>query len=163
VFGASALVYVVAAHNTNVETKFWANYLVSQKRWSTAAPSTTAMRHAQTQMLLKVSCFLGSSVSSTSHLILTLQNFQNRIIALTESLANAPLIAKSIILHSCARLAEMYLNATEGRRVGYGIAAVNVGIWVAWQIPVLRPFMMSHFTHHPLSGKTYTMLTSMFR
>ena len=82
---------------------------------------------------------------------------------MTESLIDAPIIAKSVILHSYARLAEMYLNASEGRRVGYGIAAANVGIWVAWQIPVLRPFMMSHFTHHPLSGKTYTMLTSMFR
>jgi len=81
---------------------------------------------------------------------------------LTETLADAPLVAKSVILHSYARLAEMYLNASEGRRAGYGIAAINVGIWVAWQIPVLRPFMMSHFTHSPLSGKTYTMLTSVF-
>ncbi|KAH9167393.1 hypothetical protein EDB89DRAFT_129881 [Lactarius sanguifluus] len=142
VLGASALVYVVAAHNTNVETKVWTTYLVSQRRWSTAAPTTGDMRYAQAQILLK--------------------RFQAQLTALTESLADAPIIAKSIILHSYARLAEMYLNASEGRRVGYGIAAVNVGIWVAWQIPVLRPFMMSHFTHHPLSGKTYTMLTSMF-
>ncbi|KAF8273187.1 hypothetical protein EI94DRAFT_56116 [Lactarius quietus] len=142
VLGASALVYVVAAHNTNVETKFWTSYLVSQKRWSTAAPTTSDMRFTQSRVLLK--------------------KFQAQLTALTESLADAPIIAKSIILHSYARLAEMYLNASEGRRVGYGIAAVNVGVWIAWQIPVLRPFMMSHFTHHPLSGKTYTMLTSMF-
>jgi rhomboid-like protein len=142
VLGASSLVYVVAAHNTNVETKIWTSYLVSQRRWSTAAPTTGDMRLAQSQIILK--------------------KFQAQLTALTESLADAPIIAKSVILHSYARLAEMYLNASEGRRVGYSIAAVNVGIWVAWQIPVLRPFMMSHFTHHPLSGKTYTMLTSMF-
>ena len=82
---------------------------------------------------------------------------------MTEFLVDAPIIAKSVILHAYARLAETYLNASEGRRAAYGIAAVNVVIWVAWQIPVLRPFMMTHFTHHPLSGKTYTMLTSMFR
>jgi rhomboid-like protein len=82
---------------------------------------------------------------------------------LTEMLTDAPIVAKSVALHSYARSAEMYLNASEGRRAGYGIVAVNVGIWVAWQIPVLRPFMMTHFTHHPLSGKIYTMLTSMFR
>jgi rhomboid-like protein len=161
-FGASALVFVVAAHNTNVETKFWTSYLASQRRWSTAAPTTGDMRFAQSQILLKVSCF--SARTPPHHLTrISLQKFQAQLSALTESLADAPIIAKSIILHSYARLAEMYLNASEGRRAGYGIAAVNVGIWIAWQIPVLRPFMMSHFTHHPLSGKTYTMLTSMFR
>jgi rhomboid-like protein len=91
------------------------------------------------------------------------QKFQTQLKELTELLTDAPIVAKSVILHSYARIAEMYLNASEGRRAGYGIAAVNLGIWVAWQIPVLRPFMMAHFTHHPLSGKTYTMLTSMFR
>ncbi|KAH9962669.1 hypothetical protein BC827DRAFT_1129904 [Russula dissimulans] len=142
VFGASALVYFVAAHNTNIETNFWASYLTSQRRWSTAAPTTSDMRFAQSQILLK--------------------KFQTQLTVLTETLADAPLVAKSVILHSYARLAEMYLNASEGRRAGYGIVAINVGVWVAWQIPILRPFMMSHFTHHPLSGKTYTMLTSMF-
>ena len=56
-FGASALVYVVDAHNTNVETKFWTSFLVSQKRWSTAAPTTGDMRFAQSQILLRVSRF----------------------------------------------------------------------------------------------------------
>ena len=55
VFGASALVYVVAAHNTNIETSFWATYLSAQRRWSTAAPTTGDMRYAQAQILLKVS------------------------------------------------------------------------------------------------------------
>jgi len=135
-------VYVVAAHNTNIETNFWASYLVGQRRWSTAAPTTGDMRFAQAQLLLK--------------------RFQTQLAELTEKLADAPIVMKSVILHSYARLAEMYLNASEGRRAGYGLAAVNVGIWVAWQIPILRPFMMTHFTHHPLSGKTYTMLTSLF-
>jgi rhomboid-like protein len=142
VFGASALVYVVAAHNTNIETNFWATYLTGQKPWSTAVPTTLDMRFAQAQILLK--------------------KFQGQLASLTEVLTDAPIVAKSVILHSYARLAEMYLNASEGRRAGYGIAAVNVGIWVAWQIPILRPFMMTHFTHQPLSGKIYTMLTSMF-
>ena len=43
------------------------------------------------------------------------------------------------------------------------VAAVNVGIWLAWQIPVLWPFMMTHFTYYPFSANTYTMLTSVFR
>ncbi|KAN0115620.1 hypothetical protein V8E52_006739 [Russula decolorans] len=143
VIGASALVFVVAAHNTNIETKFWTTYLTSHSRWtSPAAPTTGEMRVAQARILLK--------------------KFQIQLKELTEMLTDAPIVTKSVILHSYARLAEAYLNASEGRRAAYGIAAVNVGIWAAWQIPVLRPFMMAHFTHHPLSGKTYTMLTSVF-
>jgi hypothetical protein len=58
VFGASALVFVVAAHNTNIETNFWTSFLTSQSRWSgTAAPTTGEMRLAQSQILLKVSGF----------------------------------------------------------------------------------------------------------
>jgi hypothetical protein len=57
VFGASALVYVVAAHNTNIETNFWATYLTGQKPWSTAVPTTLDMRFAQAQILLKVGGF----------------------------------------------------------------------------------------------------------
>ena len=165
VFGASALVYVVAAHNTNIETSFWATYLSAQRRWSTAAPTTGDMRYAQAQILLKVSLVQRPFVrpALTRAVCSTLQKFQGQLASLTELLADAPIVAKSVILHSYARLAEMYLNASEGRRAGYGIAAVNVGVWVAWQIPILRPFMMAHFTHQPLSGKTYTMLTSMFR
>ena len=118
------------------------------------------MRLTQAQILLKVSGF-GFCVSVP--LSPAPQKFQAQLKELTELLADAPIVTKSIILHSYARLAEMYLNASEGRRAGYGIVAVNIGIWVAWQIPILRPFMMAHFTHQPLSGKTYTMLTSMFR
>ena len=70
---------------------------------------------------------------------------------------------KSIILLLYARLAEIYLDASEGRQVGYAIVVINVGIWVGWQIAVLRPFMMTYLTHRPLGGRTYTMLTSMFR
>lgn len=56
VLGASALVFVVAAHNTNIETKFWSNFLTSHGRWNgTAAPTTGDMRFAQSQILLKVS------------------------------------------------------------------------------------------------------------
>ena len=165
VLGASAFVFAVAAHNTNVETKFWTSYLSTQGRWSSTAPPTTGdMRYAQAQILLKVGGFaVRFPVLISPECASVLQKFQNKLKELTELLTDTPIVAKSIMLHSYARLAEMYLNASEGRRAGYGIVTVNIVIWAAWQIPVLRPFMMAHFTHHPLSGKTYTMLTSMFR
>jgi hypothetical protein len=56
VFGASALVFVVAAHNTNIETKFWSSYLPSHSGWTrTTSPTTGDMRSAQARVLLKVS------------------------------------------------------------------------------------------------------------
>ncbi|KAI0251414.1 hypothetical protein BJV78DRAFT_1126222 [Lactifluus subvellereus] len=143
VLGTSALVFTVAAYNTNLDTMFWATYLSSQRRWNDAVPTPPGhMQFARSEILLK--------------------KCQAQFQALNESLEGVPSVAKAMITNAYAVVAEMYLNASEGRRAGYGIAAVNVGIWIAWQIPVLRPFMMSHFTHHPLSGKAYTMLTSMF-
>jgi hypothetical protein len=63
-----------------------------------------------------------------------------------------------------AKVKEWLLNMDEGRRVGAGITALNAVVFLAWQIPhpAARAFMTRHFTHHPLSGKYYTMLTSCF-
>ncbi|KAJ3186348.1 hypothetical protein HDU85_007788 [Gaertneriomyces sp. JEL0708] len=50
------------------------------------------------------------------------------------------------------------------KRTVYTIIAINVGVWMLWQLPHARSkaFMMRHFTHHPGSGRSYTMLTCMF-
>jgi len=42
------------------------------------------------------------------------------------------------------------------------ICGVNTAIYLVWKIPRLAPFMTRTFTHHPLSGRSYTLLTSMF-
>ena len=51
-----------------------------------------------------------------------------------------------------AWLAEHWINFSDGERVGMGLVTV----------PVVRLFMVKHFIHHPLSGRSYTMLTSAF-
>ncbi|KAI9004231.1 hypothetical protein BC832DRAFT_531793 [Gaertneriomyces semiglobifer] len=50
------------------------------------------------------------------------------------------------------------------KRTVYTIIGINVGVWMLWQLPHARSkaFMMRHFTHHPGSGRSYTMLTCMF-
>ncbi|KIY53013.1 hypothetical protein FISHEDRAFT_34470 [Fistulina hepatica ATCC 64428] len=55
-----------------------------------------------------------------------------------------------------------YADASDGRRLCWKICMVNACVWVLWQIPALQRFMMSSFTHHPLSGKCVTMLTCVF-
>ena len=55
------------------------------------------------------------------------------------------------------------LDASDGKRVCWAIGAVNTAVWVAWQLPKCKPFMARHFMHNPLTGISYTLLTSMFR
>lgn len=68
-----------------------------------------------------------------------------------------------MVVYAYTQLAQSALNTTEGARVCYGLAATHGLVWLAWQIPRLDPFMTRHFTHHPLSGLSYTLLTSVFR
>jgi len=60
-------------------------------------------------------------------------------------------------------LAQNYLDATEGRRMCFKITAINAAVWLLWKLPSARIAMMTSFTHNPLSGLSYTLLTSMFR
>ncbi|KAF8327153.1 uncharacterized protein EI90DRAFT_1820588 [Cantharellus anzutake] len=72
-----------------------------------------------------------------------------------------PAIAQEV-LAIYVMCANHWLNMPEGKRTCYGITAINSLVFIAWQIPRLRPFMVRHFSHHPLSGKSYTLFTSMF-
>ena len=59
--------------------------------------------------------------------------------------------------------AQTLLDLPDGRRAAWALCAVNVGIFLAWKIGRLKPAMYARFTHHPLSGKAYAMVTSVFR
>ena len=61
-------------------------------------------------------------------------------------------------------LATRWVNYSDGERVGVGLIAANTIVFLAWQIPLpaMRFFMVKHFMHHPLSGRSYTLLTSVF-
>lgn len=50
----------------------------------------------------------------------------------------------------------------ESEKTIAGIIAINTVVFVAWQIPILRPFMHRYFMHDPLSGRSITLLTSCF-
>ncbi|KZT66139.1 rhomboid-domain-containing protein [Daedalea quercina L-15889] len=69
---------------------------------------------------------------------------------------------KAMATYCYAQVAQTYLNTTEGKRVCYMLAAANGVVWAVWQVPRMEGFMMRAFSHHPLSGLSYTMLTSTF-
>ncbi|KIK60519.1 hypothetical protein GYMLUDRAFT_200694 [Collybiopsis luxurians FD-317 M1] len=55
-----------------------------------------------------------------------------------------------------------YADASDGRRLCWKICMLNAGIWFMWQFQRLQPMMTRSFIHHPLSGLSYTLLTSTF-
>ncbi|KAA1478986.1 hypothetical protein DENSPDRAFT_845985 [Dentipellis sp. KUC8613] len=67
---------------------------------------------------------------------------------------------------ACAFVMRQYRDppflGSDGWRAAMLITGVNIAVWLAWKVPRLQPFMRTHFRHDPLSGKVYTMLTSVF-
>lgn len=91
------------------------------------------------------------------------QRLKKQLTELKDSLANVPAQLTYPILWAYVKVANEYLNASEGKRAAYQITAINGFIWFLWQLKPLRGFMNTSFTHHPLSGRYITLLTSIFR
>ncbi|KAG1764054.1 hypothetical protein EDD22DRAFT_1049945 [Suillus occidentalis] len=141
--GGSLLAYSIAASQTEIDTKYWSKQLVSvSHRWTLRPPTTEEMRKAQ---YLELGKYLQTQVNQ-----------------LKDKLAEWPLALRNLILSVYVQAAQSYLDAPEGRRLCWLICGVNTAIYLVWKIPRLAPFMNRSFTHHPLSGRSYTLLTSMF-
>ncbi|KAG0705596.1 hypothetical protein DFH29DRAFT_980840 [Suillus ampliporus] len=141
--GGSLLVYSIAASQTEIDTEYWSKRLVSvSHRWTLRPPSTEEMRKAQ---YLELGKYLQTQVNQ-----------------LKDTLTEWPLALRNLVLSVYVQAAQSYLDAPEGRRLCWLICGVNAAIYLVWKIPRLAPFMSRSFTHHPLSGRSYTLLTSMF-
>ncbi|KAG2071539.1 hypothetical protein BDR04DRAFT_1098000 [Suillus decipiens] len=141
--GGSLLAYSIAANQTEIDTEYWSKQLVSvSHRWTLRPPTTEEMRKAQ---YLELGKYLQAQVNQ-----------------LKDTLAEWPLALRNLILSVYVQAAQSYLDAPEGRRLCWLICGVNTAIYLVWKIPRLAPFMTRSFTHHPLSGRSYTLLMSMF-
>ncbi|EIN09426.1 hypothetical protein PUNSTDRAFT_66729 [Punctularia strigosozonata HHB-11173 SS5] len=87
---------------------------------------------------------------------------QKRLAEIKDRVEEWPIALKNLVYWSYVQVAQPWLDANEGRRTCWKICMVNTAIWMAWQVPRLQPLMQRHFTHNPLSGLSYTILTSMF-
>lgn len=56
-----------------------------------------------------------------------------------------------------------YADASEGKRLCWKICLFNAAVWVAWKVRRWQGPMSIRFMHNPLSGLSFTLLTSMFR
>ncbi|KAH9928792.1 hypothetical protein B0H21DRAFT_762376 [Amylocystis lapponica] len=142
VFG-SAVAFGVAARQTNEETLQWTKKLrESGITWTLRTPTNEAMRRARQLEFAK-----------------KLQTGLNRF---STWVADWPETLRAMSVWTYAQVAQPLVQTTEGRRVCWTIGALNGLVWLAWQFPQLQPVMMRSFAHSPLSGLSYTMLTSMF-
>lgn len=59
-------------------------------------------------------------------------------------------------------VANSWIWSGESKQIAYYITGLNTAIFLASLVPRWKPIMQRHFWHDILSGKSYTMLTSVF-
>lgn len=96
-------------------------------------------------------------------LLTSVQTLQNGVDKIQKTLAGFPKVIQHFVLWSYAQGANAILVGTEGNRIAWSICAVNGVVWLMWQFRKMQPMMQRGFLHHPLSGLSYTLLTSTFR
>ncbi|TFY52171.1 hypothetical protein EVG20_g10675 [Dentipellis fragilis] len=136
----SGIVYYAAASRTNSATREIERITAGSERFGEEARE------------------LWSDVRLMAEMMLTAK-LTNRAESILNSIASAP----QALRDACGYALRQYSKPlADGERAAYWITAVNVCVWLAWKVPRLRPFMYAHFMHDPLSGKAYTLLTSVF-
>ncbi|KAF9219802.1 rhomboid-domain-containing protein [Gyrodon lividus] len=142
-FAGSLIAFGLAVEQTQFETEYWSKRLLMiSSMWTLRAPTTDEIRRARY-------VDLGSKLQAGVDKIKEVTN-------------TWPMALRHAVVAAYATTAQNYLDASEGRRLCWTICGVNTAIFLLWKIPRLNLFMNRAFTHHPLSGKSYTLLTSSF-
>ncbi|KAG6850569.1 hypothetical protein H0H93_011768 [Arthromyces matolae] len=81
---------------------------------------------------------------------------------ISEEAQSIPKSIKPWVGAAYAALMNPYGNSSEGKRLCWKICLFNGAIWLAWKVKRLRGPMNVRFMHNPLSGLSFTLLTSMF-
>ncbi|KAF9499515.1 rhomboid-domain-containing protein [Pleurotus eryngii] len=138
--GVSTFGFIMAAANTDVETEYWVKRLSSG--WRSATLGNTDLVKAQYVQLG--------------------QELQSGLERMKEVYQSIPLLLQVYITKIHVTVAQTYLDNNEGKRICWKICLLNAAVYAAWKFKRFQPFMNLRFMHHPLSGMSYTLLTSMF-
>ncbi|KAH9931925.1 uncharacterized protein B0H18DRAFT_988672 [Fomitopsis serialis] len=143
-FGAgSFLAFFLAAGTTNDETFAWSVRLtLSAPAWRNRPPTNDEMRRARYYSLGKT--------------------MQQRLVFLKEAVDEWPQTMKALVIWSYVQFAQPVLDTSETRRWCWAIGALNGILYLAWHSPRTKHLLRAKFTHNPLSGLSYTMLTNLF-
>ena len=164
----STLVFTFAAVKTNRETKYWTEKLTSMSTvWSSRLPTNEEMMRTQMIELARVrlSCaqvgHKPDSVFSSPfyHVTQKLQSFVSN----PQEIPGLIGVIRNFFVIAFVNISNTYLNKSEGEKICYKICLLNIAIWGAWKVPRWKTFMIRSFMHNPLSGLSYTLLTSVFR
>ncbi|CUA78133.1 rhomboid-like protein [Rhizoctonia solani] len=141
--GLSGLAYYAAGTATNRDTQYWAEKLGAGQWWrGLTLPGSVELQRAR---LLDLK-----------------QRLTEALTTLRDNTTMLPTAARQFITRTAYIAANNWLSAGEGRQASLMITGLCASIFVAWQIPALRGAMRRHFLHDPLSGRHYTMATSIF-
>ncbi|KAI0766644.1 hypothetical protein BD413DRAFT_480888 [Trametes elegans] len=134
---------VVGAHLTNYELFKWWTHIA-------ATPNLRKNRPPTSEELARVKYYVFG------------RRLQAGLASLKSSIEQLPETVKAVVTWSYVQVFQPILNASEGKRMCWAIGAVNLAVWAAWRVPRWNAFMIRSFTHNALSGRSYTLLTSVF-
>ncbi|KAJ7091335.1 putative methyltransferase-domain-containing protein [Mycena belliarum] len=140
----STIAFTYAATATNIETDEWLEKLTRGRGPRTWPHTVTS-----------------ADMKNASDLVLAQELRQDlkSVGVFTEFLPGG---TRNRIMRLWAQGAQSYLNVSEGKRLCWKICLLNIGIWLAWKSKRFQPFLSRNFVHDPLSGRSVTMLNSMF-
>ncbi|KAH0836348.1 hypothetical protein J3R83DRAFT_7901 [Lanmaoa asiatica] len=137
----SWVAFELAAEQTQLENDHWSKEVENfMSIWTFREPTHEEIRKAKARA--QVSQFL------------------KYLESVKENISQWPIALQNISLTVSAFVGSFYYDASEGRRLCWSICALNTAIFLMWKIPRFKAFMNRDFTHDPLSGKSYTLLTS---
>ena len=128
--------------------------------WNLKSMTNLDLKRAQNTELIQVST---CSYSYSRQFTVLCQSLRDKLADLNSALSKFPILIRGWVNICFVAIVQPYADATEGKRLCWKICLLNAGVWVAWKIKRLHPFMKRSFMHHPLSGLSYTLLTSVFR
>jgi rhomboid-like protein len=91
------------------------------------------------------------------------QTLRDDLETLKSSVEALPKTIQVMVIYSYAKAAQYFLDHSELRRTCWALSGISAAVWLAWLRPRWQTAMFRRFTHDPLSGRSYTLLTSMFR
>ncbi|KIK07798.1 hypothetical protein K443DRAFT_128905 [Laccaria amethystina LaAM-08-1] len=144
VAGGSFLAFMYAASQTNIETDYWTKKMTSTSSvWTFQSITSTDLKRAQNSELIR--------------------DLREWFAGLNLRLQEMPGLIRPWVGLAFVSVLQPYADASEGKRLCWKICLFNAAVWVAWKVRRWQGPMSIRFMHNPLSGLSFTLLTSMFR
>ncbi|PPQ96801.1 hypothetical protein CVT26_006204 [Gymnopilus dilepis] len=143
VTATSFAAFILAAAQTTIETEYWTERMKALSPvWSVKSISNTDLKRAQNSELI--------------------QGLREKLASIQTTVQQLPVLIRPWINLAFVSVMQPYADASEGKRLCWKICLFNFAIYAAWKVKRWEPFMSRSFMHYPLSGKSYTLLTSTF-